>query len=415
MDRINLRKWLKRFTLIGLDLLTIATCFVAKGASSQEPEFPLYAKTSTIWSSKNIPVCWENPSSSFNNEMNWVQDAATNSWQSVSAVNFVGWGACNTGSRGIRIQINDEGPHTQGLGSELNGVRNGMILNFTFQNWSPVCQTTRERCIRLIAIHEFGHALGFAHEQNRPDTPTAQPGINQQWCTQERQGSNANLLFGRWDLNSVMNYCNPNWNGNGQLSATDIAGVQSLYGIRGEEQYLVGDWDGDRKDNLAVRRRNNIIMDTNFDGQADIQQAYGNGNSEDQYLVGDWDGDGKDNIAVRRGNQVIMDFNFDGTADRVQSYGNGNSEDQYLVGDWDGDGKDNIAVRRGNQVIMDFNFDGTADRVQEYGNRKGEGQYLVGDWDGDGKDNLAVRRGNQVIMDFNFDGTADRVQSYGNG
>jgi hypothetical protein len=40
-------------------------------------------------------------------------------------------------------------------------------------------------------------------------------------------------------------------------------------------------------------------------------------------LVGDWDGDGRDNIAVRRGNCVLMDVNYDGTHDREQCYGNG--------------------------------------------------------------------------------------------
>jgi hypothetical protein len=49
----------------------------------------------------------------------------------------------------------------------------------------------------------------------------------------------------------------------------------------------------------------------------------GNGASEDQYLVGDWDGDGRANLAVRRGNCVFMDTNFDGAHDIVQCYGNG--------------------------------------------------------------------------------------------
>jgi hypothetical protein len=44
---------------------------------------------------------------------------------------------------------------------------------------------------------------------------------------------------------------------------------------------------------------------------------------QDQYLVGDWDGDGKANLAVRRGNCVYMDTNFDGVADIVQCYGDG--------------------------------------------------------------------------------------------
>ncbi|WP_155893916.1 hypothetical protein, partial [Cystobacter fuscus] len=44
---------------------------------------------------------------------------------------------------------------------------------------------------------------------------------------------------------------------------------------------------------------------------------------ESEYLVGDWNGDGLDNLAVRRGNCVYMDFNFDGVHDRLQCYGNG--------------------------------------------------------------------------------------------
>lgn len=37
-------------------------------------------------------------------------------------------------------------------------------------------------------------------------------------------------MVGGWDIDSVMNYCNPDWNGDGSLSNGDIAGVQQFYG-----------------------------------------------------------------------------------------------------------------------------------------------------------------------------------------
>jgi hypothetical protein len=97
-----------------------------------------------------------------------------------------------------------------------------MVLNFDFQNLSPVCVNEREYCIEAIGAHEFGHALGFAHEQNRPDTP-------RNVCTQEPQGETMDFMIGAWDLASVMNYCNSAWNGNGHLSAGDILALLVLY------------------------------------------------------------------------------------------------------------------------------------------------------------------------------------------
>ena len=199
------------------------------------------------------------------------------------------------------------------------------------------------------------------------------------------------------------------------IATMGLTGPQPVSAVSPEDEYLVGDWDGDGKANIAVRRGNTIYMDTNFDGKHEKVQTYGNGNSEDEYLVGDWDGDGKDNIAVRRGNVIYMDTNFDGKQDIVQAYGNGNSEDEYLVGDWNGDKRDNIAVRRGNTIYMDTNFDGKQEIVQSYGNGNFEDEYLVGDWNGDRRDNIAVRRGNTIHMDTNFDGKEDKKQSYGNG
>jgi hypothetical protein len=80
----------------------------------------------------------------------------------------------------------------------------------------------RESCIRSITVHEFGHAIGFAHEQNRPDTPGE--------CDEVAQGTDGDLMLSPWDLHSVMNYCNPKYNNNGELSAFDIKAVAYIYG-----------------------------------------------------------------------------------------------------------------------------------------------------------------------------------------
>lgn len=100
-----------------------------------------------------------------------------------------------------------------------------MVLNFSWSScpreYGRVGGGPSYSCTGIVAVHEFGHALGFAHEQNRPDTP--------RWC-RRHQGASGDMMIGTWDAGSVMNYCNPRWNGDGNLSPGDIQAGRTIYG-----------------------------------------------------------------------------------------------------------------------------------------------------------------------------------------
>jgi len=174
---------------------------------------------------KLLFVCWENPESSSTEEMDIVQRAVSASWQASSKLQFIGWGKCAETSPGIRILITDDaanGPRVQDFGRKLNKRKNGMILNFTFKNWIPACQEgPKEVWIARIAVHEFGHAIGFRHEQDRDDTVGAE-------CKKLKTGPNPDLVLTPYDPKSIMNYC---WcEANSNLSNFDKLAVQKLYG-----------------------------------------------------------------------------------------------------------------------------------------------------------------------------------------
>ncbi|MCP4138619.1 MAG: hypothetical protein GY754_47120, partial [bacterium] len=141
-----------------------------------------YYLSTVLWDHTGISVCWENPGAGDATERGWVRDSIETTWAENSNLQFSGWGQCGAGGADIRIRIEDVGPHTHGLGDQLDHQVDGMSLNFTFNNWGctdssgnwTACSgfswftaARRENWIRSNAIHEFGHALGIAHEHNR--------------------------------------------------------------------------------------------------------------------------------------------------------------------------------------------------------------------------------------------------------
>ncbi len=203
------------FILItGLILLTVATISYAQDNA--------FALQSSKWDTNTIEVTWINPTEADVQERAWVKEVITSSWQLVADIRFTNWGKTTSSSRGIRIRISDETPRVTKLGKRLDEEGEMMVLNFTFNKWSPEMKGRRKDYIIATAVHEFGHALGFVHQHNSKECNV---------CEMEQQGTTADYFI-PCDMNSVMNYCNPEYAGWGKLSHGDIVAVTTLYGKR---------------------------------------------------------------------------------------------------------------------------------------------------------------------------------------
>jgi hypothetical protein len=172
--------------------------------------------------------------------------------------------------------------------------------------------------------------------------------------------------------------------------------VDSFYfGVPGDTP-LLGDWDCDGVDTVALFRQSNgfvYLRNTNDFGVA--QQRFFYGAAGDVPLRGDWDGDGCDSLGVQRDGQFFLADEL-GTVPAGSQFFYGEAGDIPFVGDFDGDGRDSIGLHRvpaGRIYLANSTRDGQVpETVERFYFGLSSDRVLAGDWDADGDSSVGLYR-----------------------
>lgn len=102
------------------------------------------------------------------------------------------------------------------------------------------------------------------------------------------------------------------------------------------EEVFAGRWQANGPARLGARIGRCVDLDDGGDDRPDKHICYEDLPSIDQVLVGDWNGDGRDDLILRREGCVFVDTRLDGTHTETQCMASKRGTGEYFAGSWDG-------------------------------------------------------------------------------